>query len=174
MLSLALLSLLGSFQDPRPQPAPARPQNEFNPTITVFADVLWRLDNKAVVEEEDGDVIAKDDKFLLREIELDFRAAIDPYADGVLILAAHEEVPGEHEIDIEEGYVRIKSLPFGFWEEPPLGLSGPMNATTRSGQSAEKLAKPRPVAPPVTTAWRPRKSSWFISSCLRRPRKPAP
>ena len=29
------------------------------------------------------------------------------------------------------------------------------------------IAKPIPEAPPVMTAWRPFKSSWFISSCLR-------
>lgn len=121
MLSFALLSFLASVQDPDPQPAQPKPRNEFNPTITVVADALWRLDNKDVLEVEDDEVIRKDDKFLLREVELDFRAAIDPYADGVVILAAHQEVPGEYEIDIEEGYVRIKSLPFGFWEEPPLG-----------------------------------------------------
>lgn len=103
-------------------PPPPRTQNEFNPTITVFSDLLWRLDNKDVVEiEDDGTVIRKDDKFLLRETEVDFRAAIDPYADGVFILALEQEVPGEFEVDVEEGYVRIKSLPFGPWEEPPLG-----------------------------------------------------
>jgi len=121
MLSIALLTLLGAAQDPKPHAAPAKPQNEFNPTITVFSDALWRIDNKDVVEVEDGEIIAKDDTFLLREVEIDFRAAIDPYADGVVVLAAHQEVPGEYEMDIEEGYVRIKSLPFGPWEEPPLG-----------------------------------------------------
>lgn len=104
------------------QQAPPKTQNEFNPTITVFSDILWRLDNKDVIEIEDnGDIIRKDDKFLLRETEVDFRAAIDPFADGVFILALEQEVPGEFEVDVEEGYVRIKSLPFGPWEEPPLG-----------------------------------------------------
>lgn len=104
------------------QQPPPKTQNEFNPAITVFSDILWRLDNKDVIEIEDnGDVIRKDDKFLLRETEIDFRAAIDPFADGVFILALEQEVPGEFEVDVEEGYVRIKSLPFGPWEEPPLG-----------------------------------------------------
>src|SRR5688572_6579466 len=81
-------------QDVKPaqeRPAPAKPANEFNPTITVFHDMLWRLDNKHVREIEDGEVINKDDKFLLRETEVDFRAAIDPYADGVLIVALEQE-----------------------------------------------------------------------------------
>jgi len=108
-------------QEPAKQPAPAKPLNEFNPTITVFLDTLWRLDNKHVREVEDGEVIEKDDKFLLRETEVDFRASIDPYADGVLIIALEQEAPSEFHVDVEEGYARIKSLPFGFWEEPPLG-----------------------------------------------------
>jgi hypothetical protein len=109
-------------QEAPPQAAPAKPLNEFNPTITAFLDALWRLDNKDVVEiDDDGDEIHKDDKFLLRETEVDLRASIDPYADGVLIVALEQEVPGKFELDVEEGYARIKSLPFGFWEEPPLG-----------------------------------------------------
>jgi len=114
----ALLLLLCVQAEP---PKPAKPQNEFNPTITVYGDILWRLDNKDVVEDHDGEIIDKDDKFLLREVEVEFRAAIDPYADGVLIIALEQEVPDEYEVDVEEGYARIKSLPFGVWEEPPLG-----------------------------------------------------
>src|SRR5688572_17988947 len=87
------------------QAAQERPktQNEFNPAITVFSDILWRLDNKDVVEiEDDGTEIHKDDKFLLRETEIDFRAAIDPFADGVFILALEQEIPGEFEVRSEE------------------------------------------------------------------------
>src|SRR5688572_9283264 len=114
----ALFLLLCAQAAPQERP---KTQNEFNPSITVFSDILWRLDNKDVVEIEDGEEIHKDDKFLLREVEVDFRAAIDPYADGVFILALEQEIPGEFEVDVEEGYVRIKSLPFEAWEEPPLG-----------------------------------------------------
>lgn len=115
---LALFLLLGAQDAPQERP---KAQNDFNPTITVFSDILWRLDNKDVIEDHDGEVVVKDDRFLLREVEVDFRAAIDPYADGVMILALHQEEPDEFEVDVEEGYVRIKSLPFGPWEEPPLG-----------------------------------------------------
>jgi hypothetical protein len=121
ILSLVALPRQASAQEPRPQQPPPKPQNEFNPTITVFHDMVWRLDNKNVIEIEDGEVIDKDDKFLLRETEVDLRTSIDPYADGVLIVALEQEVPGAFEVDAEEAYVRIKSLPFGFWEEPPLG-----------------------------------------------------
>lgn len=119
-MSFLLASLMALQAQPEQQPPPPRPKNEFNPTITVFHDMLWRLDNKHVIEIEDGEVINKDDKFLLRETEVDFRASVDPYADGVLIVALEQEAPGEFHVDVEEGYVRLKSLPFGFWEEPPL------------------------------------------------------
>jgi hypothetical protein len=114
-----LLATAAEAQEPAPPQQP-RARNEFNPAITVFHDMLWRLDNKDVVEIEDGETIVKDDKFLLRETEVDFRASIDPYADGVLIIALEQEAPGEFHVDVEEAYLRIKSLPFGFWEEPPL------------------------------------------------------
>jgi hypothetical protein len=109
-------------QDQPADPGTGVRSNLLNPSITVFGDILWRLDNKDVVEEEDGELISKDDKFLLRETEVDFRASIDPYADGVLIIALEQEIPGEYEVEVEEGYLVIKSLPFGFWEEPPLGI----------------------------------------------------
>jgi hypothetical protein len=96
----------------------ANPLNVLNPTITVFGNLLWRLDDREIVTEE-GDEI--DDTVNLREVELDFRAAIDPYADGVVIVALESEVPGEFEAAVEELLVNVKSLPVGFWESPPLG-----------------------------------------------------
>jgi hypothetical protein len=56
----------------------------------------------------------------LREAEVDFRVPIDPYADGVLITSFESETPGQYSIDVEEGYVNLKKLPF--LESPPLGL----------------------------------------------------
>lgn len=103
------------------QDQPQSRLNAFNPSVTVFHNSLWRLDNKSVTEVENGNAIRKDDRFLLRETEVDLRASVDPYADGVLIAALEQELPGDFETHVEEGYVVIKSLPFGFWEEPPLG-----------------------------------------------------
>lgn len=123
MISLSALVLLGTLQaqQEEKQPPAQAGANVFNPAITVFANALWRLDNKDVLEvEEDGTVIAKDDKFLLRETEADLRASIDPYADGVLIIALEQEAPGDFEVGVEEGYALIKSLPWDFWEDPPL------------------------------------------------------
>lgn len=89
------------------QPA-TNPATAFNPTITVVGNMLWRVDDKS------------DDTFNLREVEVDLRSAIDPYADGLFILAVESETPGEFEVAVEEFVVTIKSLPFGFWERPPL------------------------------------------------------
>jgi len=94
------------------------PLNALNPSLAVVGNFLWRLDNHDIVGE-DGEEL--DDKIYVREVELDMRAAIDPYADGMFVLGLEAEVPGEFEVDVEEFHVRIKSLPIGFWEKPPLG-----------------------------------------------------
>jgi hypothetical protein len=100
-----------------PPPAQA---NRFNPQITVFGNFLARSDDQPVHLEDDPAEPRIDDSLNLREVEVDFRAAIDPFADGVLILAAESEVPGEYEAAVEEGYATLKSLP-GL-ESAPLGL----------------------------------------------------
>lgn len=124
-LCTLVLALPASAQDdPPPQDDTVQSTlNAFNPTITVFSNALWRLDNKHVREVRDGEVIDKDDKFLFRETEVDFRAAVDPYVDAVMIASFEQEVPGEFEAEVEEGYGVIKSLPVSFWEDPPLGTT---------------------------------------------------
>jgi hypothetical protein len=89
--------------------------NAFNPRITVFGDALARISagSGELTEEEDGETIRIDDRMSLREVELDLRADIDPYAKGVLIIAAEDE-GGEYEFTIEEGYMTLETLPFGF------------------------------------------------------------
>jgi hypothetical protein len=116
--------------------------NLFNPRITVFADFVGRLDSGPVFsahdhghggdeheedheeeehddeeheEDEHGhedDGPRADDRFSLREVELDLRADIDPYAKGALILAFEEEGPGEYEFHVEEGYLTLETLPW--------------------------------------------------------------
>jgi hypothetical protein len=84
--------------------------NLFNPELTVFGDLGGSLSTNG------------DDKsfnrFNIREFELDFRAAVTPWADGVLILAVGEEIEqvgGEAEIHthfgVEEGYLNFHTLP---------------------------------------------------------------
>jgi len=85
--------------------------NAFNPRITVFGDFLGRWSVSSGELVEDG--VNRDDRIALREVELDLRADIDPYAKGVLILALHEHDPGEYEVEIEEGYMTLETLPFG-------------------------------------------------------------
>lgn len=98
---------------PTPSPIPAQAPpilqrlNEFNPRITVFGDFLGRLDDTV----EDGMEIG--DRFSLREVELDFRADIDPFSKGVVIGTWEDEGNGETEVDIEEGYLTLDTLPFG-------------------------------------------------------------
>lgn len=94
--------------------------NVFNPRITVFGNALLRVDDQKVFIDHHGERERVDDQFTLRETEIDFRAAVDPYADGVLVAAFESEVAGEFETDIEEGYVNVKNLPF--LEAPPLAL----------------------------------------------------
>ncbi len=83
--------------------------NAFNPRITVFGDFLGRRALGSDELVEDGEQI--DNKFRLRETEIDFRADIDPYAKGVVIVAFENET-GEFEAVIEEGYATIEALPF--------------------------------------------------------------
>jgi len=95
----------------------ARALNLFNPQLTVFGNFLARVDDRPV-KNENGDNL--DDRFHLREVEVDFRAAIDSWADGVVIAAFEAEVPGEYEAAIEEGYFILKKLPL--LDVAPAGL----------------------------------------------------
>ncbi len=86
--------------------------NSYNPQMTVIIDsggsVSSDSNNKAL------------NRFNMREVELDLRAAVTPEADGVLILSLPEEIEsnrrGEVEIntgslEIEEGYLNFHTLP---------------------------------------------------------------
>jgi hypothetical protein len=87
------------------------------PNVPESLAIVSGDDQDAVVGNEDGDRL--DDGVNLREIELDLRLPVDPYADAVVILAMESETPGEFEAGVEEAYVNIKRLPF---MESPLGL----------------------------------------------------
>jgi len=100
------------------QTTSANPETVLNPRITVVGNFLWRLDDRTV-RNQDGDAI--DDVANMREVELDLRSSIDPYADAVAILSVESEVPNEFEVSVEEFLIKIKSLPLPGWEEPPLG-----------------------------------------------------
>ena len=114
----------GEEEEEETAPAQAPPvamtsPNALNPTVTAVGNSLYRYDDQPVLLEDGTPV---DNQFNLREVELDFRAAVDPFADGVFILSAESEVPGEYEVGIEEGYAIIKRLPVPVLDDPPLGL----------------------------------------------------
>jgi hypothetical protein len=91
--------------------------NLMNPPITAFMNAAGRVDDRPVVAAEGARI---DDRLFLRTAEFDFRAAADPYADGVIILAI-EDLAGEgFEADLEEAYVVLKQLPIV--DAAPLGL----------------------------------------------------
>jgi hypothetical protein len=92
----------------------------FNPAITVFMNFLGRMDDKPVFVDDDPTADRVDDRFLLREAEVDFRAAVDPWADAVVIASIEAEVPGEYTASVEEGYVLLKKLPI--FDTAPGGL----------------------------------------------------
>lgn len=86
--------------------APQLRSNLFNPGLTVFGNFLGCVGPGCKTP------------FTLREIELDLRASIDPWADGVAIIAFE---PEHGHVEIEEGYVVIKKLPI--LDDAPWGLS---------------------------------------------------
>lgn len=101
-------------------PPQSQNQNVFNPAITIFGNLVGRADDRPVFLDEGDEPERIDDRVNLREVEIDFRAPIDPWADGVVTLAYESEVPGEFETAIEEGYVLLKKLPF--LDSAPAGL----------------------------------------------------
>jgi hypothetical protein len=106
---------------PSPQQAESRPVQSIpgalNPAIAVIGNFIGRADSQKVFEEG-GERI--DNRFNLREAEIDMRVPIDPYADGVLVASFESAVPGTYRAEVEEGYAVIKKLPF--LDRPPLGL----------------------------------------------------
>lgn len=81
--------------------------NLTNPSITVFLNGAARVDSQSVFAGEDK----IDDRIFLRGAEVDFRASVDPYVDGFLIVALEQEPSTEFAVEIEEGYAIIKRLP---------------------------------------------------------------
>lgn len=91
--------------------------NALNPQITAFLNGAARVDDRPVLTPGG---VAIDDRPFLRTAEFDLRAAVDPYADAVAIVALEDEAGEGFGADLEEGYVIIKRLPI--LESAPLGL----------------------------------------------------
>jgi len=112
--------LKSELADLKAQQAASKPPtslNALNPQITAFLNGAMRIDDKQVLTPHG---VAIDDRPFLRTAELDFRAAVDPYADAVAILALEDQAGDGFGADVEEGYVVIKRLPI--LESAPLGL----------------------------------------------------
>jgi hypothetical protein len=106
---------------PSAQPALSAPVQSspgaLNPALTAIGNFVGQGNSMKVYNSE-GDRI--DNKMNLREAELDLRAAIDPYADGVVITSLSSDTPGSYTASLEEAYAMIKKLPF--IDQMPLGL----------------------------------------------------
>lgn len=89
--------------------------NVLNPQVTLFTNHLYRLDDRPVIKGG----ARVDERYRLRANEVDLRAAVGPYADGVAILAV-PETPGGFDAKFEELYATINNYPF--WDKPPAGL----------------------------------------------------
>ena len=112
--------LKSELADLKAQQAASKPPtslNAMNPQITAFINGAMRVDSKQVLTPTG---VAIDDRPFLRTAEFDFRAAVDPYADAVAILALEDEAGTGFGADLEEGYVVVKRLPI--LESAPLGL----------------------------------------------------
>jgi hypothetical protein len=90
----------------------AQSNNVFNPQITVFGNFVGRWDDQRVYAEDDPSLGRVDSRMNLREVEIDLRAPIDPWAEGVVIASTESPSPGEFDTSIEEGYCTLKKLPF--------------------------------------------------------------
>jgi hypothetical protein len=112
--------LTSELADLKAQQAANKPPislNALNPQITAFLNAAMRADDRPVLTP---DGIAIDDRPFFRTAEFDFRAAVDPYADAVAIVALEDEAGEGFGAEIEEGYVILKRLPI--LEAAPLGL----------------------------------------------------
>jgi hypothetical protein len=101
----------------------ANPFTVLNPRMTVSGDFLWRTDDKRVYLNNDPTIPGNriDDTINMREVEMDLRASVDPYVEAVGVISVGSDIPGQFDIEVEEFYAIIKSLPLPLWETPPLG-----------------------------------------------------
>jgi hypothetical protein len=94
--------------------------NVFNPQITVFGNFVGRWDDKEVFVDDDPANSRIDNRINMREVEFDFRAPIDPWADAVVIASVGSPSPNQFDTSIEEGYFTLKKLPL--FDTAPGGL----------------------------------------------------
>lgn len=91
--------------------------NAFNPSISVVGDFVGQYGygvKKHEHSHDDGHGHAHgfNNGVMAREIEFEFRADVDPYADALIALALEAQSIDHIDIHLEEAYARLK--PFGF------------------------------------------------------------
>ena len=89
-----------------------------NPRTTAFINFAARSDNRAVLDATGQNPI--DNRAFVRTVEIDLRAAVDPYAEAITIISLENEAGKEFGIDAEEAYGLIKRIPL--LETAPLGM----------------------------------------------------
>jgi hypothetical protein len=107
--------------------------NAFNPSISVIGDIIGQYGHnlkKAHDHDHDHGHKHKGHKHhlndfhngvMVREIEFEFRGAIDPWADALIALSIGQHAPAEEpHIHVEEAYARLKQWP-GL-DYAPLGI----------------------------------------------------
>ena len=72
-------------------PPPPTILGALNPAISVIGNFVGRADDNKIFDTEGNRI---DNLLNLREAEVDFRAPVDPFADGVLIMSLESETPG--------------------------------------------------------------------------------
>ncbi len=112
-----LRSELNDLKQQQKANKPPTSLNALNPQITAFLNGASRFDDRAVTTPGG---VRIDDRLFMRTLELEFRAAVDPYSDAVAILSLEDEAGEGFSADLEEGYVILKRLPI--LEKAPLGL----------------------------------------------------
>jgi len=84
----------------------------FNPSISVIGDVIGQYGINVAKEDHDEEdhVHSFDNGVLVRGVEFEFRAAVDPWAD-VLVVLGIEPHGGHVDLHLEEAYTRLKKWP---------------------------------------------------------------
>lgn len=106
LLAGAESAALPGEADTKPTAGPLSLQGavqSFNPDISINGDFLAAYSNR-----EGGEL---DDEFLLREVELSFSGAVDPYTRADVFVTLERE-EGEFHVDLEEGYITYLGLPY--------------------------------------------------------------
>ena len=93
---------LTQLEAARSERATSQNASIFNPAITVSGLFNARTDDRPAYEYDDPGEVRIDDQFSLREAELDLRAPVGPWSDGVLIVEIEED---------GDEYVILRRLP---------------------------------------------------------------